>query len=281
MPDTTLPPIEETQPGAGSMNPEEQGAEAIVREPLTWWEQKLQTLSPEDRESIVGKLKGYDKEVSRRLNQIKQRESEIASVADKLERAAQNRPQAVSQAKTESIGVIDQLISEAGDAAQRETLVKLREAIRQESRRDDLEKKIEKLESIIHQQSQTTSLTHSQVLEKELKGLEGEYGPELVDKYADVIKAYGSKPENHTFSAEKLLLSVANPDEVKQALKVQGRRQQAEPQKPKSPTPLSTSSPQHPSERFKGKSAREIQAGVGNAISEAVAVGLKKRLGSA
>lgn len=280
-----------TQPDNGAEGLPANGAGNIVTDGLPWWEKELNELkdsatTPERRaeiaERLTGKVKGYETAYTRKTQELSAREQEIRQVAENLKAAQGTRQEgrAFDAAQEAGLKKLDALMKNTADPQARETLRDLRDIIAEETELPKLRKELEELRSFVNGIRQETTVTRAQGLDKEISELSRQYG-QIVEKHSDQIKKLGVQYPQ--FNAEKLLYSVADPDEIRQALVVQSKKtkgaevvQNGQPAKPTS------SEEQHISQKFfKSKAQDEMKKSQRNLILDRVkwAGDMKERVG--
>ena len=260
------------------------GSESFVNtEDKAWFENLLEEaknrpLTPEENQKISEKLKGYDRSISKHRGELDRQKAdlqsqkqEVAKVIEELKQA--KSPRDVSDAMRGTTGSIRDLLEEAidrtDDPSSRETLRWLDKVLQQRlSKLDKFEKDMTEFRQSLQGIHQTSQTARFQSLQQEVNELEVRYGDAVVEKYRDSIIQYGTQYPN--YSARRLLHMVADPDEVEQAVELQGRKKEMkpEPKNQKHPSPVSTASA-HPSDNFRGKTPREKQKGFEAAFYEA------------
>ena len=276
MPD---PEIQTPDAKSAPASTEQGDQQGIVERPD--WEEAIAILAktdPAKAEALSKKIEGYDKVLTKRMTGLSQREREIAQVL----KDAQTLTRPPSESKPLSSKVLDKLEQEAADASQREGIRDLRKAIREESedKLQELEAKWEKK----FQESQNHSIAAARVgLSKEIKALEEVYGADLIEKYKGDIESNSLKYPG-AYSPDRWLHTVAEPDELRQALRIHLKKQvekekpNGAPETPKrtAPTPVTSTKPTPVSEQYKGTSPRQTKGMFDKAIGDSVKAALGK-----
>lgn len=256
----------------------------IKTEDRSWFENLLdeakgRPLTAEENQRLAEKLKGYDagiekykKSVEGQRRSLEAREQEVLKVAEELKSAKTSREQSsiLKGASSDVRDLIEEAIERSDDPNGRETLRWLKRVFDQKtSKIDDLEKAITELRQSFQGVSRTALISREQSLVSEIKELDKRYGEAVTDKYRDAILQYGTQYPN--YSARRLLHMIADPDEIEQAVELQARRTKAPASngatRPSS-QPTSTQS-EHPSEKFRGKTTRDIKKGYDKAFDAA------------
>ena len=112
---------------------------------------------------------------------------------------------------------------------------------------------------------------------KEIKALEEVYGADLIEKHKDAIESNSLKYPG-SYSPDRWLHTVAEPDELRQALRIHLKKQVEKekpngvPEAPRKPgsTPVTSTKPTPINEQYKGKSPRETKGMFDKAIGDSV-----------
>lgn len=263
--------------------------DSFTKEGLEWWEKMLSPLSPEDRESVTSKFKGYDKgykslkaDFDRRNQEMTDREQEIKKLVGDLKQAATKPPPEpvkgesriqswIKKAEAEgdyqtvyTLRAMDEMISEKVSASPGGSV----EKIEQELKRLSEENKSLRGMVLGDKRTQFTS---------QLEGLKKSYGNELISKYEKQIMA--SHEEYPNLSPKRLLWNIATEDEVEQAQVINARKAGKE-AAPASPTRRGsvTGSEERPlHEKFKGKTAGETSGRYRELVAEAMGRAMEKK----
>lgn len=260
--------------GTGGTTPA--GAESFVNaEDKAWFENLLdqakgRPLTPEENQKIAEKLKAYDSRYSVERNELKAQKEEVSRLVSELKsyQAEAKTSQSLATTKREGVKLLDNLIEDTSDPNARESLRHLREIIRQETGLEQLQKDVTELRQALQGVRETTQSSRYTALQTEIKDLEKRYGDAVVGKYRDALIQYGTQYPN--YSARRLFHMVADPDEIEQSIELQARKKTQTPvQEQKKTTPVATT-PQHPSEKYRAKSPKDIQRGFRTAVGDAV-----------
>ena len=279
--DKVQPDLEGSQqPGEDEPSEEES---LIPKEEMDWLTERLQNgdpLTTEERTKAIKHLGGFNRivkknkdEHSRRLKVISEREQEIVKVAEDLKSAQQAKTS--DQVKAEGKKVLDDLLDSTTDPQARETLRNLRDIIREETNVGELRKSVDEIKQAFQLQVTSTQQARYDTLEKEVDALVDRYSDSLVEKHRDQILDLGLKYTQ--YSARRLLHSVADPDELDQALRIQGKRDGSESTGRRKATEAVTSTTGRPAhEEFQARKPDEIQTKFRSAIDKAVRSASKK-----
>ncbi len=251
------------------------GGDSIVKEKISWYEEALKDPTPENVAKVVNKIKGYDKEFSRKMNQVTLREREVADVAEKLKTAATQptkSPEAVSKKQDK---IFDAWLESTSDPGQRELIRKIRDGTLEIAREASdsggkLQERIDRLEKQLQTRQSSDQVTRESHLNSEIAALGKRLGLDIVEKHREQILSLGVQYPQ--YSARRLLYSVADPDELEQALEIGKKRSPkgtVEPGNRRSPVTSTTPTPEM--SKYKGKTPQEMQAGLRLAIKDSIA----------
>ena len=247
------------------------------------WKEALEIIAKSDpakAEALSKKLKGYDSVLTKKMTGLSQREREVAEVAETLKAvAAKSSGQAVSTGQ--KMRVLDSQIESATDPATREGLRQLRDAIREgaEDKLKDLEARWEKKFQDREDASKAQIRTG---LVKDIASLKSVYGEDLIEKYREGIEANSLKYPG-SYSPDRWLHTLAEPDELRQALRIHLKRESEKPNGDKPPAekkpasaPATSTKPVVDLEQYRGKNPAKIRLGFGKALDDGLEAGFKK-----
>ena len=246
------------------------------------WKEALETLAktdPDKAAALSKKLEGYDRVLTKKTQELSAREREIAQVAENL-KAAVAKPS--GQSVGQKMKILDAQIESTTDPATREGLRQLKDAIREES--EDRLKELEaRWEKKFDESQQSSRATAKIGLSKEIKALEEVYGEELVEEYREGIESNSLKYPG-AYSPDRWLHTLADPDKLRQALRIRLKREpeskpngdKPQPDKKPASPPVTSTKPSPISDPYRGKTAAQIRTGFGRAIDDGVKAGLGK-----
>lgn len=242
------------------------------------WKQALAELAktdPSKADALSKKLEGYDKVLTKKLTGLSQREREIVQLAETLKASATKPSASAASVRTESRKILDDLEDKASTAEDREGIRKLRAAIREETDIEKLKETVASLEKRLQDKELSEQSVRKTTIAKELKALDEKFGEEFMDKYRDQVEAYSVKFPEH--SPRKWLNSLADPDELEQALRIHLKKQDskpngasAEPPKKQGSSPVTSTKPTPAHEQYKGKTPLATRMGLDKAIGDSV-----------
>ena len=250
------------------------GGETIVKEKIAWYEEALKDPTPENVAKVVNKIKGYDKEFSRKMNQVTLREREVADVAEKLKTAATQpkSPEAVTKKQDK---IFDAWLESTSDPGQRELIRKIRDGTVEIAREASdsggkLQERIDRLEKQLQTRQSSDQVTRESTLNSEIAALGKRLGLDIVEKHREQILSLGVQYPQ--YSARRLLYSVADPDELEQALEIGKKRSPkgTADQPTNHRSPVTSTSPTPEANKYKGKTPQEMQAGLRLAIRDSI-----------
>jgi hypothetical protein len=258
------------------------GHQTGIIDDLPSWKRAMESISdPALKESLNKKLEGYERKFSEKMAGLSRREQEIVQLAETLKQAQAAPPQSQASVKAEGRKVLDAMMEQATDSSTREGIRQLREAIREETDIEKLKETVALLERRLQDREASSQVVRKQAVEKDIKSLEEMYGRELLDKYKEQVEAYSIKHPEH--SPRKWLHSLADPDELDQALRIHQKRKDSKPNgdsqdapKKQASAPVTSTNPSPISEQYKGKTLREAKTGFDKAIRDSVKAGLGK-----
>ena len=279
-----MPEPEDQKPDAESAPASTaQGDQRGIVDSQPEWKEALEIIAkadPSKAEALSKKLKGYDSVLTKKLSGLSQREREIAEVAESLKAAAaKSSGPAVSTGQ--KMRVLDAQIESATDAATREGLRQLRDAIREEAedKLKDLEARWEKK---FQDRDDASKAQIRSGLAKDITSLKAVYGEELIDKYQEGIESNSLKYPG-SYSPDRWLHTLADPDELRQALRIHLKRESEKPNGDKPPAekkpasaPVTSTKPAADLEKYKGNSPSKIRLGFGKALDDGLEAGFKK-----
>lgn len=244
------------------------------------WKEALDLLAktdPDKAAALSKKLEGYDRVLTKKTQELSQREREIKEVAEKLSAAASKAP---SGSVGQKMKILDAQIESTTDPAQREGLRQLKDAIREESeeRLRELEAKWEKK---FQDSEHATRATARVGLSKEINALKEVYGEELIEEYKGEIEANSLKYPG-AYSPDRWLHTVADPEKLRQALRIRLRKEAPKPngdqgaEKKQPASPVSSTKPLQDNEKYKGKNPAQTRVGFGKALDDSLGEGMRK-----
>lgn len=265
----------------GAPSATDTGHQQGIVDDLPSWKKAIEGISdPTLKEALSKKIEGYDRRFTEKMTAISKREQEIAKVAEDLKTVATTPARGnISTAKAEGQKVLDVLMESSQDPSAREGIRQLRDAIREETDIEKLRATIDDLAKKFQSMAQTSQSVRRTELSKELTKLEDLYGSELLGRYKDQLETNVLKyPE---YSARRWLHTLADPDELEQALRIHLKKQSSQPNgqetQPKPAKPAAVSTVAAPaSEQYKGKGPRQARVGFDKAIGDSVKAALGK-----
>ena len=117
--------------------------------------------------------------------------------------------------KTKQLRTLDRLIKDASDDDQKAALAQMRTIVEEETGIKGIQEKLDRLEKFYNVSVAEMSNKRQSQLTDEIKQLETQYGPELIEKHREDIIKHGMQGNN---SARRLLHAIAEPEEIEQAI---------------------------------------------------------------
>jgi len=262
MPDPENQPIDPN----GAPSATDEGHQAGIVDDLPSWKRALESIAdPSLKEALNKKLEGYERKFSEKMMGLSKREQEIVHLAETLKQAQTAPPQGTASVKAEGRKVLDALMEQATDPSAREGIRQLREAIREETDIEKLKETVARLERTLQDREVSSQVVRKQTVAKDIKSLEEMYGDELIDKYREQVEAYSIKHPEH--SPRKWLHSLADPDELDQALRIHQKRKDTKPNgeseapKKRDSAPVTSTKPSPIADQYKGKGDKSSNGG--------------------
>ena len=277
MPDPEDKPLDAN----GAPTATDEGHPAGIVDDLPGWKKALESISdPALKESLSKKLEGYDRALTKKMTGLSQREKEIAQVLENA-KAAAAKPLPQGASTGQKLKRLDAQIEATTDPATREGLRELKEAIREEA-----EEKLQELEARWEKKFQdredASKSMIRQGLEKDIKSLVSVYGEDLIEKYKEGIEANSLKYPG-SYSPDRWLHTLAEPDELRQALRIHLKRESDKPNGDKPPaekkpasSPATSTKPAANTDQYRGKNPAQIRLGFGKALDDGLTAGFEK-----
>ena len=252
--------------------------QGIVDSPADW-KRAIESISdPDLKAALSKKIEGYDRFLTKKTQELSKREQEIAQVAQNL-KAASAKPS--GQSTEQKLKIIDAQIEKTDDPATREGLRQLKDSIVEiaEDKIKVLKAEMDKRFEEIKFSSQSSIKS---ALAKDFKALEEVYGEELIEKYKEGIES-NSLQYPGAYSSDRWLHTLAEPDELRQALRIRLKRESDKPNGDKPPAekkpasqPATSTKPSADLEKYKGKNPAQVRLGFGKALDDGWEAGMKK-----
>lgn len=165
---------------------------------------------------------GFQRKTELLAREREQLEELKGKMEQTLKEAVTHKDASITTAQASAKSFFDELLEQSPDAASRETLLKLRRGILQETKADEVWKKLEGIEQALGKFLQTTQVSRQQQVEHDLTQLTPAFHP-LVEKYRKDLLTMSVQYPN--LSTRRLLQLVSTEDEYDQAVQGDAARQ--------------------------------------------------------